>query len=108
MGLGMAVTGDGVARPQARRDAVARRSRLVASGMIVFPIISGLFFGILSAALVVPIGGVVHASEVAILVGGVMFTANAAALCIVQSSAWDEPERPAQPAAQRITEVRAS
>jgi hypothetical protein len=106
MGLGMTATSDDGAR--ARSDVAARRSRLVASGMIVFPMISGLFFGILSAALVLPIGGVAHASEVAILVGGVMFTGNAAALCIVQSSAWDEPERPAQPAVQRISEARAS
>jgi uncharacterized membrane protein YedE/YeeE len=72
--------------------------------------ISGVFFGILSAALVLPIGGFARASGVGFLVGGVMFTANAAALCIVQSSAWDGAQLQAERTrpVQRLSEVRAS
>ena len=108
MGLVAGAMGGDDARSWARRDDAARRSRLVASGMILFPTISGLVFGILSAVLVLPLGGFATATGVGFLVGGVMFTANAAALCIVQSSAWDEAPVPAQRPVQRIREVRAS
>ncbi len=86
---------------------------LMARAMVAFPMISGVFFGILSAALVRPLGGLGRATEVGMLVGGVMFTANAAALCIVTASAWDEEPQPAQSqahstSAQPLSEVRAS
>jgi hypothetical protein len=108
MGLGAGAMGGDDARSLTRRDEGARRSRLVASGMILFPMISGLFFGILSAALVVPVGGFAHATGVGFLVGGVMFTVNAAALCIVQSNAWEEAPRPARRPVEIIREKRAS
>jgi hypothetical protein len=81
--------------------------------LIAFPMISGVFFGLLSAALVSRLGGFGRATEVGLLVGGVMFTANAAALCIVQASAWEEDrgteESPAHsPGAEPISEERAS
>ena len=82
----------------------------VARVLIAFPMISGVFFGILSAALVSPLGGFGRATEVGLLVGGVMFTANAAALCIVQASAWDDDRRPkeAPERSPALSEVRAS
>jgi hypothetical protein len=97
-----------VARSKARCDEAARRSRLVASGLIAFPMISGAFFGLLSAVSVLPVAGIGRAVAVGALVGGIMFAANAAALCIVQSSAWDEAASHPQPQVQPVSEARAS
>jgi hypothetical protein len=71
-------------------------------------VISGAFFGLLSAGLVLPIGGLGRAIAVGALVGGVMFAANAAALCIVQSGAWGGAVREARPQDRPISEARAS
>jgi hypothetical protein len=108
MGLDLGGAGTNDARSEARCDEVARNRRLVASGLIAFPMISGLFFGLLGAVLVLPIGGLGRAIAVGALVGGVMFAANAAALCIVQSSTWDGVVRQPQPRIQPVSEVRAS
>ena len=102
MGLGPDVG----SRAAARSD-TARCGRLLAAALIVFPMISGVFFGVLSTALVLPIGGLGQAGAVGALVGGFMFAANAAALCIVQSSARDAAPR-ATSSVQRFNEVRAS
>jgi hypothetical protein len=80
----------------------------VARVLIAFPVISGLFFAALSTALVLPIGGAGRATEVGMLVGGIMFTANAAALCIVQSSAWDVEPRARPSEIEPVNEARAS
>jgi hypothetical protein len=108
MGLDLGGAGTNGARSETRSDEATRRSRLVAAGLIAFPMISGLFFGLLSAGLVLPIGGLGCAIAVGALVGGALFAANAAALCIVQSSAWDEAARHPQPEVQPISEARAS
>jgi hypothetical protein len=63
-----------------------RRDRLVAAGFVVCPLISGLFFGLVSTLLVLPSAGIGHALEVGAAVGGAMFAANAAALCVVQAT----------------------
>jgi hypothetical protein len=108
MGLDLGGAGKNGARSETRSDEATRRSRLVAAGLIAFPMISGLFFGLMSAVLVLPSGGLGRAIAVGALVGGVMFAANAAALCIVQSSAWGGVSHRAQPEIQPISEARAS
>ena len=108
MGLGPEAAGADCARSEAGCDEAARHSRLVALCLIAFPMISGLFFGLMSGALVLHIGGLGRAIAVGALVGGTIFAANAAALCIVQSSAWDGAATHPQPDARPVSEARAS
>jgi len=99
--------GTDVGSRAAARSGTARCGRLFAAALIAFPMISGVFFGALSAALVLPIGGLGQAGAVGALVGGFMFAVNAAALCMVQSSARDAAPC-AKSAVQRFNEVHAS
>jgi hypothetical protein len=80
----------------------------VALGMVVCPMISGLFFGLVAALLVFRSGGIGHASAVGALVGGFMFASNAAALCIVQSTARGGAASQAQSRSKDRTEAQAS
>ena len=84
------------------------RGRIRASGLVVCPLISGLFFGIISALLVLPSGGIEHATLVGALVGGFMLTSNAVALCIVQSSASRDGAPREQTGSHDIGEAKAS
>lgn len=84
------------------------RRRLVASGVIVCPMISGLFFGIIATLLVFRSGNIGRASEVGALVGGVMFASNAIALCIVLSTAQGAAAPRAKSRALDRTEAHAS
>ena len=86
------------------------RGWVVASGMVVCPLISGLFFGVVSGFLVLPFGGLDHATAIGALVGGIMLTSNAVALCIVHSSAHTENAARVQQITQYIDirEARAS
>jgi hypothetical protein len=86
----------------------ARRDRLAAAGLILCPLISGLFFGVVSTLLVLPSSGIGHALEVGAAVGGAMFAANAAALCIVQATRAADAPRAAESPAHNIFEERAS
>ena len=84
------------------------RGRVIASGLVICPLISGVFFGLISGLLVLPGGGAEHASMVGALVGGFMFTSNAVALCIVQTSS-DAPSVPReQMTAPDVREAKAS
>jgi hypothetical protein len=62
------------------------RDRVATSALVVSPLISGLFFGVISGLLVSAGGGVGRASAVGALVGFFMLTANAVALGIAQAS----------------------
>lgn len=84
------------------------RGRIRASGLVVCPLISGLFFGIVSAVLVLPSGGIEHATVVGALVGGFMLTSNAVALCIVQTSAYSDGAARERSGPQDIGEAKAS
>ena len=64
-----------------------RRRRLVASGLVVCPLVSGVFFGLVAALLILRSGDQGRAIAVGLLVGGVMFASNAVALCIVHTTA---------------------
>jgi hypothetical protein len=81
---------------------------VIGSALVVCPLISGVFFGIISGVLVLPGSGVEHATMVGALVGGIMLTSNAVALCIVQSSARDRAAPHVQPAVEHIRDVKAS
>ena len=70
-----------------------RRTRL-SLGIVVCPMISGLFFGLIAAALVLPGGGAGRAFGVGALTAGVMFTSSALALCIVMTASREAPPRP--------------
>jgi hypothetical protein len=59
-------------------------------GVVVCPLISGLFFGAIAAVLVLD-SGIGRALEVGALAAGIMFTTNALALCIVTSATHSEP-----------------
>jgi hypothetical protein len=83
-----------------------RRAR-VSLSVIVCPMISGLFFGLIAAALVFPGGGAGRAFEVGLLTAGVMFTSSALALCIVMSASREAPSR-AGLSAEKIPSTRAS
>jgi hypothetical protein len=85
-----------------------QRRVIVASTLVICPVISGLFFGLIAALLVLQSGGVGRASAVGALVGGVMFASNAVALCIVHSAAREIPERPEQLREQRRPAAHAS
>jgi predicted branched-subunit amino acid permease len=55
----------------------------VAIGLVASPTISGLFFCLVAALLVLQRGSFERAAEVGALVGGVMFASTAVALCVV-------------------------
>jgi hypothetical protein len=84
-----------------------RRTRLAAAFLVICPLISGGFFGIV-AALLVHWSGSDRALGAGALVGGAMFVANAVALCVVQSvsRSLDAPLR--VPDAIRAGELHAS
>jgi hypothetical protein len=84
------------------------RNRVIGSALVVCPLISGLFFGVISGVLVLPGSGVEHATMVGALVGGVMLTSNAVALCIVQSSGRERAAPHVQPAVEHIGDAKAS
>ena len=76
-----------VATQPGRTPTRLRRTRLlVASGLVVSPVISGVFFGAVAALLVLRGGSLGRATEIGALVGGVMFASNAIALCIVNTT----------------------
>ena len=83
-----------------------RRTRL-SLGVVVCPLISGLFFGLIAAALVFPGGGAGRAFGVGALTAGVMFTSSALALCIVMTASREAPSRP-ELSAEPIRATRAS
>jgi hypothetical protein len=85
-----------------------RRDRLAAAGLILCPLISGLFFGAVSILLVLATSGIGHALVVGAGVGGAMFAANAAALCIVQATRANGPAPAVQSPGDDISEERAS
>jgi hypothetical protein len=89
-------------------DLTKGRPVLVAAGLVFCPAISGLFFGVVSGLLVLGAGGIGRAGEVGALVGGVIFASNAAALCILQSSAQRQPAPQAESRADDRTGARAS
>ena len=70
--------------------------------------ISGLFFGLIAALLVLRGGSAERAIEVGTLVGGVMFASNAVALCIVHASARGDGAPGTRSGAGRRTEAHAS
>ena len=72
-----------------------RRRRLVASGVVICPLISGLFFGLVATSLVLR-SDEGRAGEIGALVGGAVFALTAVALCLVHVSARAEtgPEMP--------------
>jgi hypothetical protein len=80
----------------------------MASALFICPLISGLFFAIISGFLVFPSGGAEHATMVGALVGGIMLTSNAVALCIVQTSARADAAARAERAAADFDEAKAS
>jgi hypothetical protein len=84
------------------------RGRVIASGLVICPLISGLFFGIIGGLLVLPSGGAEHATMVGALVGGIMLTSNAVALCIVHSSANGRVASRVNVIAPDIPEAKAS
>jgi hypothetical protein len=92
----------------ARLHPARARGRVVASSIVVFPLLSGLFFGIISGLAVLPRGGAQQATVVGALVGGIMLTSNAIALCIVQASANSQAAQRAQAAAPDVNESKAS
>jgi hypothetical protein len=83
-----------------------RRSR-VSLGVVVCPMISGLFFGVIAAALVFRSGGTGRALGVGALTAGVMFTSSALALCIVMTASREAPSRPER-SAEPVRASRAS
>jgi hypothetical protein len=85
-----------------------RRRRLIVVGLVTCPLISGLFFGLIAALLVLRGGSVDRATEVGLLVGGVMFASNAVALCIVHTTAQAEMPPPVRSASSRRAEIHAS
>ena len=108
-----AVTHTGAAAPQSNetrlrraasvstlptRTATQLRHTYVNLGLIVCPLISGLFFGLIATVLRLRSGDFVHALEVGALAGFVILTANVLALCLVMSKPMDErPVRHAPP-----------
>lgn len=72
------------------RTATQLRHTYVNLGLIVCPLISGLFFGLIATLLALHSGSLVHAFEVGALAGFVILIANALALCIVMSKPTDE------------------
>jgi len=67
-----------------------RRTHFEASFLVVCPLISGAFFGVIAAVLV-RWSGSPRALGAGVLVGGAMFVANAVALCVVQSISRSAP-----------------
>jgi hypothetical protein len=75
------------------RTATQLRHTYVNLGLIVCPLISGLFFGLIATVLGL-VSGNGNALEVGALTGFVILTANALALCLVMSRPMEE-HRPA-------------
>jgi hypothetical protein len=67
-------------------NGATQRRRLIAFGVVVWPLISGLFFGLIAALLVLRNGDPDRALEIGVLVGGAMFAANAVVLCVLHSA----------------------
>jgi hypothetical protein len=82
--------------------------RIVASGIVIFPLLSGLFFGIVTGLAMLPRSGIRQASVMGALVGGIMLTSNAVALCIVQASANSRAVPRARVNAPEVDEAKAS
>jgi hypothetical protein len=76
--------------------------------LIICPTVSGLFFGVIAALLVLRSASLGRATETGALVGGVMFASNAVALCIVHAAARNAPARPEASGARGGVEARAS
>jgi hypothetical protein len=72
-------------------------------GLVVCPLVSGLFFGLMATVLVLFNGSFGHAFEVGALTGTIMFAANALALCMVMTPNGERSapraEAPGHPAA---------
>jgi hypothetical protein len=83
------LAGSPAAQPGAATRLRRTRRRLVASTVVVSPLISGVFFGLVAALLTLRSGSGIQAIEFGGLVGGVMFASNAVALCFVSSAARD-------------------
>ena len=78
---------------QWRPEAKLAGLRSVEVGFVVGPLLSGLFFGLIAAALVLRGGTFARACGVGALAGGVMFTSTALALCIVMTAVREAPSR---------------
>jgi hypothetical protein len=85
-----------------------QRRRLIASGIVICPLISGVFFGLIAALLVLRNGDSGRAIAIGVLVGGAMFASNAIALCVVHTAARPHATPKPSPRAQERTRVRAS
>jgi hypothetical protein len=84
------------------------RHRRVAWGIVIWPLVSGAFFGLVATVLALRGGGAGRAIAIGALVGGAMFAANAIAVSVAQAAARTHaPKRP-QSDPQRRTEARAS
>src|SRR6185295_9281277 len=80
----------------ARLHRARMHRRIVAASIVIFPLLSGVFFGVITGLAVLSSGGFEHAMVMGALVGGIMLTSNAIALCIVQASAGAEGASRAQ------------
>jgi hypothetical protein len=83
--------------PLATRTAIELRHSYVNLGLIICPLISGLFFGLVATLLRLVSGDAGHAFEVGALAGAAIFAANALALCIVVSTTTENRPIPHAP-----------
>jgi ABC-type uncharacterized transport system permease subunit len=104
----MATVGTGVRMVGMSNRTTRHRRRLVAAGIVVCPLISGVFFGLIAALLVIRNGDRGRAFEIGLLVGGAMFAANAIALCVLHSAARAGTTPKPSPRAEARNEARAS
>lgn len=95
--------------PLPTRTAIELRHSYVNLGLIICPLISGLFFGLVATLLLLISGDVGHAFEVGALAGVVICAANALALFIVVSTTTENRPIPhAQSHEHDATGARAS
>jgi hypothetical protein len=91
------------------RAAAELRHNYVNLGLIVCPLISGVFFGLVATLLLLPSSSVGHAFEVGTVAGAVICAMNAVALCVFMTKMSDDRSMPrAQPHALDTSGARAS